>query len=239
MPVFQRPLIIKGLEFFNCLNHWIVRLVEYLNEGVLPPEFQARPTELIVGIEPDVLLLQNADHPDPKPPAVRQPELGQATSTAVLPLPAELPMVGIYSAYDTTRLVAAIELVSPGNKDCPEAVRGFVEKVIFLLQEGVHVMMVDVIRLPRLAIRQAILQRLGLSDGQNASQDSWLASYCALPESEPHPHLKVQEWAERVQVDETLPELPLFLRMDQQWVMVDLEQTYQATLRAGRYQPSS
>ncbi|MBI5292298.1 MAG: hypothetical protein HY872_10530 [Chloroflexi bacterium] len=37
-------------------NHWIVRIVEQLN-GVLPPGFRARPTELIVGIEPDVLLL--------------------------------------------------------------------------------------------------------------------------------------------------------------------------------------
>lgn len=42
-------------------NHWIVRLVEYLNQEVLPEGFQARPTELIVGVEPDILLLQGAD----------------------------------------------------------------------------------------------------------------------------------------------------------------------------------
>ena len=146
-------------------NHWIVRLVEYLNKGILPPGFQARPTEFIVGIEPDVLLLQEADHPTPNGP---RPVLNAATTTAVLPPPAELPIVGIYSAYDTSRLVAAIEIVSPGNKDRPEAVRSFVEKAIFT----------------------------------------------------------------------PLPTLPLFLQTDQRYVMVDLEQTYQETLAAGRYRPT-
>jgi hypothetical protein len=125
-------------------NHWVVRLVEYLNQGVLPDGFRARPTELIVGIEPDVLLLREADSSPYKTAA--QPVLAEATLTAVLPPPAESPIVGIYSAYDNSRLVAAIELVSPGNKDRPEAVQAFVEKVLFLLQEGVHVMVVDVIR---------------------------------------------------------------------------------------------
>lgn len=219
-------------------NHWIVRLVEYLNEDLLPPGFQARPTELLVGIEPDVLLLQDADRAESDSPSASPSTLGQATSTSVLPLPAELPMVGIYSAYDTTRLVAVIELVSPGNKDRPEAVQGFVEKVVFLLQEGVHVMVVDIIRLPRLAMRRAILKRLGLTDAQTVSQGAWVASYCALPESDPHPHLQIREWAHMVEVNAPLPELPLFLRKDQNWVMVDLERTYQATLRAGRYQPA-
>jgi hypothetical protein len=44
-------------------NHWVVRLVEYLNRGVLPDGFRARPTELIVGVEPDVLLLREGDTP--------------------------------------------------------------------------------------------------------------------------------------------------------------------------------
>jgi hypothetical protein len=215
-----------------------VRLVEYLNEGVLPPGFQARPAELIVGIEPDLLLLQAADHPETNGLTSSQPTLGEATLTAVLPSPAELPIVGIYSAYNTNRLVAAIEIVSPGNKDRSETIQSFVEKVLFLLQEGVHVMVVDVIRLPRQAMRRPILKRLGLHDRDNESHHVWVSSYCSLPDSEPQPHLKVQEWAHAVNVNEALPALPLFLRTDQQWVMVDLESTYQATLHAGRYNPT-
>lgn len=219
-------------------NHWIVRLVEYLNTGVLPVGFQARPTELIVGIEPDVLLLQNADYPEPDGPPSSQPPLGEATLTAILPPPAELPMVGIYSAYDTSRLIAVIEIVSPGNKDRPDAVQGFVEKVLFLLQEGVHVMVVDVIRVPRQAIRQSILRRLGVQTGEVTSHQLWVASYCSLPDNDPYPHLKVQEWALMVNVNEPLPTLPLFLRTNEQWVRVDLENTYEATLHAGRYHPT-
>jgi hypothetical protein len=38
-----------------------------LNQGVLPKDFRARPTELIIGIEPDILLLQDADTAKPHP----------------------------------------------------------------------------------------------------------------------------------------------------------------------------
>ena len=155
-------------------NHWIVRLVEYLNAGVLPAGFQARPTELIIGIEPDVLLLQTTDHPETNGPKASQPTLGEATTTAVLPPPAELPIVGIYSAYDTNRLVSAIEIVSPGNKDRPEAIQSFVEKVLFLLQEGVHVMVVDVIRLPRQAMRRPMLRRYRHPPAFRCSGRPWL-----------------------------------------------------------------
>ena len=60
----------------------------------------------------------------------------------------------------------------------------------------------------------------------------------ALPGGEPQPHLTVREWAEPIEVGAPLPALPLFLRADQLWVMVDLESTYRATLQAGRYTPT-
>jgi hypothetical protein len=217
-------------------NHWIVRLVEYLNQDVLPAGFQARPTEFIVGIEPDVLLLQMADQPD-LAHLQTQPALAEATATAVLPAPADLPMVGIYSSYDTSRLVAIIEIVSPGNKDRREAVQAFVEKVLFLLQDGVHVMVLDVISLPGESIRRPILERLGLADTTPVVSGLWCASYCALPTDDPLPHMMIREWAESVHIGQSLSALPLFLRLDQQWVMVDLQKTYAATLSAGRYQP--
>lgn len=81
----------------------------------------------------------------------------------MLPAPADLPMVGIYSSYDTSRLVAIIEIVSPDNKDRAEAIHTFVEKVLFLLQDGVHVMIIDVISFPGQSMRPPILERLGLA----------------------------------------------------------------------------
>ena len=198
-------------------NHWIARLVEDLNADVLPDGFQERPTELIVGIEPGLLVLHAPDQPETERQTSPQAALGEATSTAMLPPPAELPIVGIYSAYDTRRFVSVIGIVSPGNKDHPEAVSNFVEKVFSLLQEGVHVMVIDVIRLPRQAIRRPMLRRLGLSEDAADSHQTWVSSYCSLPDHEPQPHLKVQEWAHAAVVNEPLPALPLFLRTDQQW----------------------
>jgi hypothetical protein len=212
--------------------------VEYLNQGVLPSGFQARPTEFIVGIEPDVLLLQAADQPETIQPIRQQPALAEATQTAVLPPPTELPIVGVYSAYDTSRLVSVIELVSPGNKDRPEAVQAFVEKVLFLLQDGVHVMVVDVISLPQMPMRRPILKRLGLDEAEARNDHLYFSSYCSLPGGEPRPHLSVREWAYEAAVGQSLPSLPLFLYTDQLWVTVELETTYQATLQAGRYEPA-
>ena len=233
MPVHHWPNPRVSWKSFHHL--WIARLVEYLNQEALPAGFQARPTELIVGVEPDVLLLQDADKPEAAPP-MKQPELAEATLTAVLPPPAEMPIVGVYSAYNSSHLVAAIELVSPGNKDRPEAVQTFTEKALFLLQEGVHLMVVDVISLPHQPIRKAILKRLEIADSLDESQ-LWISSYCALPGEDPQPHLEVREWARNVTLGDTLPSLPLFLRSDQLWVTVDLEASYQATLQAGRYKP--
>jgi hypothetical protein len=218
-------------------NHWIVRLVEYLNGDILPIGFQARPTEFIVGIEPDVLLLQMADRSNLDQP-ISQQKLSEATATAVLPAPSDLPFVGVYRAYDTSRLVAVIEIVSPGNKDRPETVRAFVGKVLFLLQDGVYVMVVDVISLPEQSLRRPILDRLGLDDSAREISGLWCASYCSLPQEDPLPHLSVSEWAGEAGVGKALPELPLFLRLDQQWVMVDLQISYEATLKAGRYNPT-
>lgn len=217
-------------------NHWIVRLAEHLNE-LLPSGFQARPTEFIVGIEPDVLLPQAHDQPDSGILSRPQSKLTEATLTAVLPPPAENPIVGIYSAYDNRRLVAAVEIVSPGNKDRPEAVEAFVEKALFLLQEGVHLMIVDVISLPHQPIRRAILKRLEKAEPVNEER-LWISSYCSLPQEDPQPHLKVQEWARELTIGDPLPSLPLFLRADQLWITIDLEAVYAATLRAGRYRPT-
>ncbi|MBI3360224.1 MAG: DUF4058 family protein [Chloroflexi bacterium] len=236
MPLHHWPN--PRVPWLSFHSHWIVRLVEYLNQDILPPGFRARPTELVVGIEPDVLLLQDADRPDAGLPTGPQTGLGEATLTATIPPPADLPLVGIYSSYDTSRLVAAIELVSPGNKDRTEAVVAFVEKVLFLLQEGVHVMVVDVVSAPRHPLRRDILGRLGRDEVVVETDRLWLASYCSLPSSAPRAQLEVREWARSVSVGQPLPALPLFLRADQLWVTVDLETTYAATLRAGRYEPA-
>jgi hypothetical protein len=53
--------------------------------------------------------------------------------------------VRIYDARHGRRLVAAIELVSPSNKDRPEHRNVFVAKCVALLRQGVAVSIVDLV----------------------------------------------------------------------------------------------
>lgn len=53
--------------------------------------------------------------------------------------------VRVYDAHRGRRLVAAIEIVSPANKDRPESRRAFVAKTAALLQQDVCVSVVDVV----------------------------------------------------------------------------------------------
>lgn len=52
------------------------------------------------------------------------------------------------------RILAVIEIVSPGNKDSRFALQDFVEKTVDFLRSGVHVLVVDLLP-PRRGIRRA------------------------------------------------------------------------------------
>src|SRR5205085_12175613 len=71
-------------------------------------------------------------------------------TTPVVRVETELPEYDEYEVrvYDATRgrrLVAAIEIGSPANKDRPEERNGFIGKCAALLQNGVAVSIVDVV----------------------------------------------------------------------------------------------
>lgn len=217
-------------------NHWIISLVVQLNQ-TLPPGFNARSAELTVGIEPDLLLTQTASLLDDHSAVISQPSLAEATLTAVLPPPTEPAFVGIYSDYDASRLVAAIELVSPSNKASRADVQEFVSKALLLLRDGVHFMFVDVISDPAKSIRKPLLERIGIEAAESETR-LWASSYCSLPAEEPQPHITLREWARELAIGQPLPTLPLFLRRDELRVMVDLESAYQETIRGGRFKPA-
>jgi hypothetical protein len=73
-----------------------------------------------------------------------------APPNPTLTLETELPdqyeyEVRVYDTRHGRRLVAAIEIVSPSNKDLPENRRAFVAKVAALLQRDVSVSVVDIV----------------------------------------------------------------------------------------------
>src|SRR5262249_53722887 len=90
------------------------------------------------------------------------------------------------------RLVALIEILSPGNKDLGQNVEDFADKVLSALEHGVHLLIVDLFppgpHDPQ-GIHGAIVQRLGPSEEPYdlpADEPLTLASYVAGPRVDVH-----------------------------------------------------
>ena len=86
-----------------------------------------------------------------------------------LTLETELPdqdeyEVRIYDERHGRRLVAAIELISPANKDRPESRCAFVGKVAALLQRDVCVSLVDVVTIREFNLYADLLEFIGGDD---------------------------------------------------------------------------
>jgi hypothetical protein len=92
-----------------------------------------------------------------------------APESATLAIETDLPdydeyEVRIYDAKRGRRLVAAIELVSPANKDRPEHRNAFVGKCAALLQKGIAVSIVDVVTVRQFNLYAELLAFVGQSD---------------------------------------------------------------------------
>ena len=126
------------------------------------------------------------------------------------------------------RIVAVIEIVSPGNKDGRAALRDFVEKTIGFLRAGIHVLIVDLFPpTPRdpFGIHKAVWDEIEEEDFTfPAGKDRTVVSYQAGSEC--------VAYIEPLAVGDELPDMALFLAGDLH-VMTPLQATYQAAWAAG------
>ena len=72
--------------------------------------------------------------------------------------------VRVYDTKRHRRLVAAVEIVSPGNKDRPENRRAFVTKCAALLQQRVSVAIVDLVTTRQFNLYGDLLELIGQAD---------------------------------------------------------------------------
>jgi hypothetical protein len=130
------------------------------------------------------------------------------------------------------RLVAAVELVSPANKDRPEHRRAFAVKCAAYLQEGVSVMIVDIVTERTPSLYAELMQLLRLSDPFLEPEAPPLYAV-ACRTARPAEAWHMDTWSERLEVGAPLPTLPLWLASDLA-VPLELEATYEETCRAVR-----
>jgi hypothetical protein len=77
--------------------------------------------------------------------------------------------VRVYDSRRGRRLVAAVEIVSPANKDRPEHRRAFVAKCAALLQQRVSVTIVDLVTARNFNLYAELLETIGAADPEAAA----------------------------------------------------------------------
>jgi hypothetical protein len=124
------------------------------------------------------------------------------------------------------QLIAAIELVSPRNKDRPDARETYTSRYLGYLRLGVHLMLVDVLPRPKgFSFADAITNVLGLN--LPPLPPPFAAAYRVgevVPVGEDMGNL-VGLWRRPLQVGQPLPALALPLTVHRA-VLIDLEESY-------------
>lgn len=230
MAVHDRTRVEAGV-FHDFHSAWISELRGALNEGLLPAGYYAMSEQHVGRYIADILTLHS-----PPPRMEQGPESGGVSVADAPPkVSRKLALAPAARARRKTlairhssghRLVALVEIVSPGNKDRREHVEDFLDKVEDALLHGIHVMLVDLFppgaHDPR-GMHGAIWERLGDDPGDLPPDEPLtLASYVA--------DTPVTAYLEHVTAGTTLPEMPLFLNPDY-YINVPLEATYQAAWR--------
>jgi hypothetical protein len=135
--------------------------------------------------------------------------------------------------YDQSRdrlLVAAVELVSPGNKDRSQSRREFVAKCAALLGQNVCVSIVDLVTTRQFNLYAELLDLIGVADpALRSSAPATYAATCRGRKVNGKP--RFESWAYPLVVGQNLPILPLWLT-EELAVSLDLEVSYEDTCRA-------
>jgi hypothetical protein len=133
--------------------------------------------------------------------------------------------VRIYDARRKRRLVAAIEIVSPANKDRPEHRNAFIAKCAALLRQGVAVSIVDLVTVRQFNLYAELMAFIGHNDPTLGEELAPLyAASCRWVRNGKRAILET--WSHVLQVGQPLPTIPLWLS-DVRVVPLDLEQSYE------------
>jgi hypothetical protein len=141
--------------------------------------------------------------------------------------------VRVYDAHHGRRLVAAVELISPANKDRPENRRAFVTKVAALLHQDVCVSLVDVVTVRHFSLYADLLELLGGTDPTVNGEPSPLYAVTVRGRKRVRRSLMLDTWFYPLQLGQPLPTLPIWLDVDS-GLLLDLEKSHEETCRVLR-----
>jgi hypothetical protein len=249
MPIHDWTRVPAGI-FHDFHHEWIATIKHALNAGVLPPGYYALAEQVAAGLGPDVLTLESVSRVPPRAGngeaadeqgseaggvalAIAPPKVRFTASCETEQYARKRSRIAVRHASDD-RVVAVLEILSPGNKSSRHALRSFVEKAIEFLDAGVHLLVLDLFppgRFDPQGIHGAIWSEMDSDDFRLPSgQPLTLVAYSAGDVK--------QAFIEPVTPRDPLPDMPLFLE-PRRYVPVPLEECYQTAFAAvpQRWQP--
>ncbi len=149
MPIHDWTRVDAGI-FHHFHHQWISAISRALNGGLLPPDHYALAEQIAGGVGPDVLTLQGPanGHPDRDEPrggvalALAPPKVRFRTRSEPDQYATKAKSVVIRHTSDH-EVIAVVEVVSPGNKNCQDGLRSFLRKTEKLLRAGIHLLILD------------------------------------------------------------------------------------------------
>ncbi|MBI2804786.1 MAG: DUF4058 family protein [Planctomycetes bacterium] len=151
-----------------------------------------------------------------------------------LAVDAEIPEQYEYEVliYDLKRdrtLVAAVEIVSPANKDRPESRQMFVAKCVNLLRKGVCVSIVDLVTIRHANLYADLLTLIGCTDPSFTTEPASIyAATCR--KRVVNRKSRLETWSHALAIGQPLPSLPIWLS-EESAVSLELETSYEQTCR--------
>ena len=138
--------------------------------------------------------------------------------------------VRVYNESVERRLVAAVEIVSPRNKDRAKSREAFVSKCHALLQQEVCVVIVDPVTERSANLYGELARRLGAEPPVGANESIYAVS---LRNYSSKGRWRVETWEHALTIGSPLPTLPLWISASR-YVPLELERTYEDTCRGLR-----
>jgi hypothetical protein len=230
-PVSER----RSWEGFHGL--WAAALVEKLNRDILADEYFADMQVHIGGqVEVDIASLEESRGAG-EGGAVAAATLAPVWAPPVtnLVLPAVFPddiEVQVFATTTGATLVGAIELVSPGNKDRPDARQAFAAKCVSYLTRGVGLIVVDIVTNRLTNLHNQVVGLLGHGEPFLLATSATTYAVAYRPSRQPSGD-QIELWPTLLPLGQPLPVLPLALR-NAGVVPVDLEETYSEARQRSR-----
>jgi Protein of unknown function (DUF4058) len=214
-----RPPVSKTHSWDEVFGGWPPEIVRSLR-SVLPSGFRSGPRISIAPKRTD-LTQDDGEHEtvtNPPPTLTVEADIREQDQYEVF----------IYDVERGRKLVAAIELVSPSNKDRPDSRESFIGKVAELLRQDVCVLIFDLVTESRANLYAELLALLGKEDPKLSPVMPHIYAVSLRTRKRPKRRGLLDAWFYPMTVGEPLPTLPIWLTPELV-VQLPLEVAYQET----------